>query len=477
VAGSAGADSISGSSDDNILAGFAGDDSLSGLGGNDHLFGGAAASKGNQLTGGLGKDLFWVGFDINPVTRAINIAGTTLDASAPDAFGPVANSTGLSAVINHSVIRDWDSVADGLRVASGSVAIVGGLYGAAGWIGNDMVDLRTNNTNLGVVNLGTVKVAAGAGINSIYTSTGTEQIWSGYQFTAVNDVIDGVSNPSASEAATDIVWGWDDQTALRDQLNVASGSTAVIGLLQGKTDWSANDTVDLRQQVTNNGTIVVSQGAGNNLFYGSAGVDKHFGSAGVGQFNQVWGGTGADEFDVGTNRLADGSTSPVASKDLIWDYSTAEVLRVSASGVAVLAGLEATNWADANVVSLAGSNITNSGIIVIALGAGNDTITGSRGTDHIYGGTSTAAGNRITGGDGNDHFYVGFNYNPLNGSVQDANGRTELGPNDTAIDLLLDWQDTDSMTVGTRGRAVLGGLYGLTDWNANNNLFEGIEVR
>lgn len=468
VAGSAGADSIVGTTGNNILAGFAGDDRLEGLAGHDQLFGGAAGSQGNQLIGGEGNDLFWAGYDINPVTRAIEITGTTATASAPDAFDTQANATGLTTAINHSVVRDWDSATDGLRVASGSVAIVGGLYGASAWTGNDTVDLRTNNTNLGVINLGIVRVAAGAGTNSIYTSSGTEQIWSGYQFVAVNDVIDGVSAPLTSAAATDIVWGWDDQSTLRDQLNVASGSTTVIGLLQGASNWSANDTVDLRQQVTNNGTIVVSQGAGNNLFYGSAGIDKHYGSAGAGQYNQVWGGAGADEFDVGTERSADGNTTTVASKDLIWDFATTEVLRVSANGVAVLAGLDSQNWADPNVVNLAGSNITNSGIIVIALGAGNDSITGSSGIDYIYGGTSTAAGNRITGGTGNDHFYVGFNYNPLTGAVNDANGRSELGPNITAIDLLLDWQDADNLTVGTRGRAVLGGLYGVAGWDAND---------
>jgi Ca2+-binding RTX toxin-like protein len=468
VAGSAGADSIVGTTGHNILAGDAGDDRLEGLAGDDHLFGGAAGNQGNQLIGGEGKDLFWVGYDINPVTRVVNITGTTATVSAPGAFDPQANATGLTTAINHSVVRDWDSAADGIRVASGSVAIVGGLAGTSGWSGDDTVDLRTNGTNLGVVNLGIVKVAAGAGNNSIYTSSGTEQIWTGYQFLAVNDVIDGVSAPTASAAATDIVWGWDDQTPLRDQLNVAAGSTAVIGLLQGKADWSANDTVDLRQQVSNNGTIVVSQGLGNNLFYGSAGADKHYGSAGAGKFNQVWGGTGADEFHVGTDRSTNGTTATVASKDLIWDFAATEVLRVSENGVAVLAGLESLNWADPNVVNLAGSNITNSGTIVIALGAGDDTIIGSSGVDHIYGGTSTAAGNRITGGSGNDHFYVGFIYSPLAGAVHDADGRTELGPNDIAIDLLLDWQDTDNLTVGTRGRAVVGGLYGVVGWDANN---------
>lgn len=468
VAGSAGTDSISGTTGNNILAGFAGDDRLDGFAGHDQLFGGAAGALGNQLTGGDGNDLFWSGYDINPVTRAINITGTTPTASAPDAFAPQTNATGLNAVINHSVVRDWDSVADGLRVASGSVAIVGGLNATSGWTGNDTVDLRTNNTNLGVINLGVIKVAAGAGTNSIYTSSGTEQIWSGHQFVAVNGVIDGVSAPLTSAAATDIVWGWDDQSTLRDQLNVASGSTTVIGLLHGTSNWSANDTVDLRQLVNNNGAIVVSQAAGNNLFYGSAGVDKHYGGAGPGQFNQVWGGAGADEFDVGTDRLAGGSTTPADSKDLIWDFVTTEVLQVSATGVAVLAGLESLNWADPNVVNLAGSNITNNGIIVVALGAGNDSITGSSGIDHVYGGTSNASGNRITGGNGNDHFYVGFNYNPLTGAVNDANGRSELGPNDTAIDLLLDWQDADNLTVGTRGRAVLGGLYGVAGWDAHN---------
>lgn len=458
--GSQGGDTLLGSAEDNILVGFAGDDAIIGLAGNDHLFGGASITRGNQLTGGANYDVFWVGYDLDPVTRALIISGTGETTSAANAFNPTADATGVAAVTNTSVILDWQVGEDSIRVSYSGVAVLGGLYAVTGWDAANIVDLRTN-----VGNEGTIKVAAGAGYNQIYTSNGVEYLWVGYQYVPTGGIVDGVANPADAASATDIIWGWDDQTNRRDQLNVRVGSSAVIGLLQGKADWAGNDTVDLRSGVANAGTVVVSTEAGSNTVYGSSGVDHIYGSAGAGQSNQVWGGAGADVFNVGTRRnAADGALSTVTSRDLIWDWEPgSDVLNVAAGATGVIAGRMSTSWSGSDTVNLS-SGVTNSGVVVIALGNSDDTMTGSSGVDHIYGGTSTASGNRIAGGAGNDHFFVGFNYSPV------ADVRSELGPNDTAVDVLLDWQDTDNLTIGTRGQAIIGGLYGASwpGWNADN---------
>jgi Ca2+-binding RTX toxin-like protein len=459
--GSQGGDTLLGSAANNILVGFAGDDAISGLAGDDHLFGGSSTTNGNQLTGGANNDTFWVGYDLDPVMRAVLISGTGETTSAANAFNPSADATGIAAVTNTSVIRDWQVGQDSMRVSYSGVAVVGGLDGVTGWDAANIVDLRTN-----VSNEGAIKVAAGAGNNQIYTSDGVEYLWVGYHYVPVSGIVNGVANPAnASADATDIIWGWDDQTNRRDQLNVRVGSSAVIGLLQGKADWAGNDTVDLRSGVANAGTVVVSTEAGNNTVYGSAGIDHVYGSAGAGQFNQVWGGAGADVFHVGTRRnAANGALSTVVSRDLIWDWEPgSDVLNVAAGATGVIAGRMSTSWSVSDTVNLS-SGVTNNGVVVVALGDSNDTMTGSTGVEHIYGGTSTSTGNLIAGGAGNDHFFVGFNYNPV------ADTRSELGPNDTAVDVLVDWQDTDQLTIGTRGQAIIGGLYGTpwSGWNVAN---------
>jgi Ca2+-binding RTX toxin-like protein len=476
VAGSQGADTLIGSDADNILVGFAGDDWLEGGDGNDQLFGGAAQSLGNQLFGGAGKDFFWAGYDLNPVLRALTITGTTELLSSTGAFEPLLDVTGISEVVNTSVVRDWNAAEDGLLVSATAVAVIGGLYGQANWNGADVVDLRTHVSNLGVENLGIIKVAAGAGNNQIYTTNGIEQLWVGYQFPLTGGWVNGMGSLDTSGVASDIIWGWDDQTNRRDQLHVAFNSTAVIGLLQGKADWSANDTVDLRQQVTNAGSIVVSTGAGNNTVYGSSGADLVYGSSGAGHYNQVWSGAGVDVLYVGTNRnAADGASSTVASRDLIWDYSAVnDMLNVSSAGVAVLALLDGlSNWDSDNTVDFSTMHINNSGIVMIALGAGNDRFQGSTGADHVYGGSSTVNGNQLWGGAGADRFYVGYNYNPLAGAVDDAAGRSELAPGETGVDVIHDWQNNvDALTIGSRGQAVIGGLgvSGWTNWSGNDTV-------
>jgi Ca2+-binding RTX toxin-like protein len=474
AAGSQGADTLLGTDADNILVGFAGDDWLEGGDGNDQLFGGAAQSLGNQLLGGRGKDFFWAGYDLNPVLRALTITGTTELLSSPDAFDPLFNVTGISEVVNTSVVRDWNAAEDGLLVSATAVAVIGGLSGKTDWNGADVVDLRTHDTNLGVVNLGVIKVAAGAGSNEIDTTVGIEQLWVGYQYSLAGDWVDGMGSPVTSGVASDIIWGWDDQTNRRDQLHVALNSTAVIGLLQGKSDWDANDTVDLRQQVTNAGSIVVSTGVGNNTVYGSSGADLVYGSSGAGHYNQVWSGAGADVLNVGTNRhAADGALSTEVSKDLIWDYSAVnDMLNVSSSGVAVLALLDGlSNWDADNTVDFSTMRINNSGIVMIALGSGNDRFRGSTGADHVYGGASTVNGNQLWGGAGADRFYVGYNYNPLAGAVDDAAGRSELAPGETGVDVIHDWENgVDAMTIGSRGQAIVGGLRNVADWSGNDTV-------
>jgi len=507
VVGSNGNDRIIGSNADNILDGAGGDDQINGGLGNDHLFGGTSNLNGvgNQLVGGIGADTFWIGYSIDPVTRSTqNALPATRTASNVNLFDPVANNATISAVTNSSSVYDWQFGDDALRVSFDAHAIIGGLYGmdlASGtqWSGNDVV-----NVSSGVNNNGLISIAAGAGNNTIYLSAGADHVWTGYQYLLNSDgVINGNSNPNSTSVTTatrDLIFNW-DSSINPDYLNVASNRVAVIGSLLGRANWNGDDIVDLRQNVSNLGAVVVSTGAGNNIVYGSSsvdgsgGVDRVYGSsqsAGGTSFNQVWGGSGDDAFYVGY--VYDGTSqnegAASTSKDLIWDFKEGETLQVRSGSTAVIALMDGmASWVDDDVVDLSTvsaaspTNLTmstNQGVIVISTGDDDDIVQGSQGVDHIYGGRSTAAGNLIRGGLGNDHFYVGFNYDPLAGAAVDALGRTELNSSDTAIDVLLDWESPsgpngDQLTVGTRGQAIIAGLYGFagtfaTEWAENNSI-------
>lgn len=488
VVGSDGDDTITGDSKNNILDGAGGNDWIDGDAGLDEIFGGESSSGGsNQMIGGADADRFWVGYSINPVARSTNsslsnASDLTLEtASHPNLFN-LSNQSGISMVANASVIRDWTSETDSLNVSSLATAVIGGLdsnkalWGAERWAGNDLVDLRTN-----VTNQGTIVVAAGAAIiaNNIYLSSGRDHVYTGYELTAdlSTSTISALPSSEITGTATDLIWGWDIASGARDSLTVASGHTAVIaslGVLSGGTRWNGDDVVDLRTNVTNTGAgiIVVSAGAGNNTVYGSAGIDYIYGSAGSGKTNQIWAGAGVDQIFVGASRLANaagdstenaiGALTYLTSRDLIWDWEQGtDVLTVYVNGTAVLAGRMSPNdWSGNDTVSLL-TGVNNSGVVVIALGDGNDTLSaGSSGVDYIYGG---AGNNSLSGGAGNDHFYTGFNYNPI------SDTRSELSVADgTAIDRIQDWQNTDQLTVGARGQVIITGMS--TAWSLNNTI-------
>lgn len=470
VVGSEGSDHITGNDQANILDGAGGDDWIAGgLGADDLLTGASSATgDGDQLTGGDGADTFWIGYQVNPVTRSsdASLDATTETSSDPEAFDLSLNQARISDVSNISVLHDWAVGIDHLNVSYSGQVVIGGLSamtlsdGNTHWDGGDSVDLRPQVDNQGVIH-----VAAGANTNNIYLSDGADKIWTGYEYlVSGTGWIDGYASPTASGAATDILWGWDGLTSARDSLVVASGSTAVIGLLRGQADWSADDTVDLRTGVTNAGTVIISAEVGNNTVYGSAGVDHIYGSAGAGSTNQVWGGDGADHFKVGLSRDPEsGSQTTIkVSRDLIWDWAQgSDQITTGSNGTAVIAGRwSGADWSGNDTVSLV-SGVTNYGTVVIALGDGDDTVTGSSGRDQIYGGIGN---NLISGGDGVDHFYVGFNYDAL------GDQRDELGPTVSAIDVIVDWQDSDDLTVGSRGQAIIGGLYTTaSNWSGNNN--------
>lgn len=501
----------------NILAGGDGNDILAGLAGNDLLLGGASNAAGNVVTGGVGSDVFYAGYNHNPVSD------------------PLFQMQGMSAVSGTDIIMDWDAdVAgdttvgrDALSVSALGRAVIGGLAGLTGWAAGDVVDLR-GSVAAPVSNEGEILISAAAGNNQIFGSNGRDVAYVGYNYDASTTSPALIASQTAV-AAKDILWNWDDQSGgtlaqnayLRDALYVSSAGTAIIGGLavnaNGSTwsGWSNDDLVDLRTQVTNQGLVVISAGAGNNTVYGSAGSEQIFGGSianGYGLVastggNQNWGGGGADTFLVGYNYNpaidafavpTKDTASTAASADIIWDWDDqggdSDFLYVSATGVAIIGGLAGKTdpltlkgvWSGNDQVDLRGSDVVNLGTIVVATSTGYDTVYGSAGVDVIYtagamtDGTGsdvgTLAGNQVTAGSGSDTHYVGFEYDPVfDLYAPNSDGRTAT----SGLTVVMDWDDDasagsltgrDGMVVSTLGRAVIGGLAGVAGWIGNDTI-------
>ena len=253
----------------------------------------------------------------------------------------------------------------------------------------------------------------GSGINGVTASTGKDDFQVGYAYS-------GTSTLTASAAATDVIWGWDDQSLSRDSLTVALGSTAVIGALLGQTNWSdrtqwsgatgwsGDDTVDLRQQVTNNGLIQIAAGSGNNTVYGSSGSDRYM----VGYVNLANGGTTTASVPAAVDMIYGWDAQAWSNLPLAgtWDstthwngqvdnsdtvYDRLEVAQGSTARIGSLAvdsATDAQRWDGVEIIDLR-SNVINhnavasdGGAIEIWAGPGNDYVYGSAGRDLIYGG-------------------------------------------------------------------------------------------
>lgn len=529
VLGSTGNDLIVGNGVGNILVGEAGKDVIYGGDGADRLFGGATAGTGadtrymNSLWGGAAADIFFVGYNYNPVVGTAKlVAAAEGGAALPNTYGALPTDTAIDYGIVtlggsnfHDLIEDWQR-GDRLYVHTDWTAVIHGLGRGDGsnyderfeqgvspsplnvaydWSGQDQVDLRTT-----VFNNGLVRIAAGANNNKIWGSQGKDEFRVGYQWS-----VSGTESSPVTTGATgarDIIWEWDDQGPIRDTLYVADGSTAVIGGLLDKNNdsdggganWTGTDLIDLRNQVTNLGTIVLAAGAGTNTLYLTNGQAPVIVAATT--TSQAVDASTADskhQIHVGYVSKADhdGTVTSGAATDTIygwnsqaWGTSTSyqstptntvgtvnaadkvyDTLTVAAGSTAIirsLAGMGTTDvdndvsrWDDSQTVDLR-PKVANAGTIIISTGTDSDVVFGSNGVDHIYAGSES---NFLTGWSGNDHFFVGYDYNFTTGLAAPS----ALSAEDT----ILDWQPTDSLTLAKGSTAIISGLYGMDPGSAS----------
>ncbi len=423
----------------------------------------AAGAGENQIMLSRGRDILYVGYEY---LSSANVIAGNLPPS--ELINPATDTPGLGAKAR-DVLWHWDdksqaSTRDSLFVSANDSVVIGSLrFGPdnsaefTNWDGDDIVDLRQD-----VANAGIIKIGMGAGRNTVYGSSGADEIYgfsgaddhantvwgrdgSDTFFVGYNFGIDpdsGLFSPPATDStrteviSVDLIQDWDGfagNTGLpgQDSLWVSPTGRAVLAGLAGKTHWNASDLVDLSSEtfVKNTGTVVVSAGAGYDQIIGSTGDDELSGGVDAGYDlriggkpgNSVIGGNGSDDFYVGydfvTNIEEQGggawgesSTlgSEVSGTDVIYDWDDQDngtsafggfgrdSLYVSAKGTAVIAGL-AANVDGSNWVDWSGNDLVD-------LRGGNGTTVDNKGKIVVI----TGAGNdTIYGSNGNDWVYAG----------------------------------------------------------------------
>lgn len=242
-----GFDDVSGHDGNDIIYGGTGFDDIDGGLGNDTLYGnggtynGVTGDQGNRLTGGAGADRFLAGY-IDGVTGATVPGGYTAIPTAQGTgyiqFGnSPAGTSWWGNAYGADVILDWTAGEDFLTVSAAGVGIIGGLSIDASLSDANMISLRSNVSNNGLI------VARGkqnndtlldsTGVDFLYGNSGNNQInlsaggndrayvdtMSGKQY------INGFSSGDLVYLDMGVVNALGQNTARAGTINNASGST------------------------------------------------------------------------------------------------------------------------------------------------------------------------------------------------------------------------------------------------------------
>lgn len=318
--GGAGADSITGNSEDNLLVGGLGQDTLRGGAGDDTLAGGGG---NDRLHGGAGSDTVDYSENATPVrlslaTQTASFPGT---AWATETFTSIENATTGSG--NDTLVGNgYDNVLDGglgadrivgakgsdtvsyqshaaavsvdLEAGTGTVIATGvrdtliGIENATGGAGNDILHAAASGSVLDG-GAGNDTLTGGAGNDTFHLTTGSDVIagaggsdtvvldfgyndYPGLTYTSYQDYLDEYQwlvtygGDSAPDLVVDLAAG--SVVSLRGP-SVGATLSGVENVTTGAGNDSVTGTAGANVISVGHGANVVNAGGGNDLIYGS----------------------------------------------------------------------------------------------------------------------------------------------------------------------------------------------------------------
>ena len=409
-----GADKLTGTAGADIVIGGAGDDTLNGGGGDDHFVVTGTGGGADVVEGGAGKDVVRAGAHGTVIgLKSINNVETVSGAGHTDVVvrgNAAANLLDFREVTLEDIARiEGDAGNDTIHGSAGADTIVGGAGedSLAGGLGDDVYLFTGTGEGIDVIrDLGGSDVARA-------TKDGT-------RITLLDWV--GVETISAG--------GFKDVGfVLRPSADNFQLSSLVLDGIAFVDGGAGNDTIL--------GTAAgegIHGGAGDDRLEGGDGADTLNGGAGN---DRMSGGAGDDVFTVSGNAGVDFILGD-AGFDTVQAVGTATVGFTALIQVERIAGdaaegavLTIQGTAQGERLDLAGVQLEH--VDLIAMGAGNDTFSGSADTDRVDGG----AGNDLLGTGAGDDTVIfngastGFDTVEMGGGTD----RIEAAANGTVIGL------------------------------------------
>jgi len=418
-------------------------DSLVGGDGNDTLNGGLISTYyADNLVGGAGDDTYIV----NTNTSEYYYAKSTTISENADAGTDTIELRGNNAYISSNNNYTLGANIENVLVTSGTVSAGTTIYGryvAGNTLNNAMTGAAGNDTFYGYAGNDTLN--GGDGADSLDGGDGTDSLLGG----AGNDILRANGIPTYDDGATDVLnGGTGDDTyyiSTGDKVtevtnggmdtvyysgvqNYALGSDLeiirLVGIGTSGIAVYGNTADNLMVGHDGVGTDTLSAGDGNDSIFGSAGSDVLAGGNGndvIGSVHPLlddthapaywldeagddslyggagndWldGGTGLDKLDGGDGDDWVGEVGTTTADTLIGGAGTDTVQLDFSDATSNIA------FSFTGTQSVAGKTLVGFEILNIALGSGDDTVTGSVNNDVIFGGMGADS---LNGGAGDD---------------------------------------------------------------------------
>ncbi len=456
---------ISGNALANQLTGNSAINTITGGSGNDTIDGGID-SAADQLTGGLGDDVY--------IYRS----------------GDVVNESASQGTDTVKVTATGYTLADNVE----NLILLGTVAAGTGNSGNNTLTGNASNNTLNGGN-GADTLIGNAGVDTLNGGSGADRLDGG---AGADTMVGGADNDTyVVDDAGDVVT--EGTSAGTDTIQSSVTLTAFVANIENIV-LTGSSAINATSEASNATNTTISGNGGNNVLTGGDGNDSISGNAGVDTLN---GGDGNDTLTGGTG--ADVLTGGNGNDIYVVDSNTESSNITEASGVG--SGTD-TVQSTVTITTLATNveNITLTGTSLISAtgNAANNTLTGNSAantltgsgdsdTDTYFGlgGTDTIVGDDgvdiITGGAGKDTVTTGagadiikFAAGVADTVVSGSSGNNSINGVDVYGDLVLNAAVSDTIdltvAVATVGTAVSGAVSTLTFVSNMNNLLNDLGV-